>query len=216
MDTRLLLVDDHQIIREGLRILLERSGRMKVVAEAADGRAAIDMVNSHAPDVVIMDITMADMNGIDATRQIMADNPAIKVIGLSMHTEKRFVIEMMKAGACGYLLKNCAFEELVSAIDAVLQGKTYLSPEIAGNIIKDMISAPKGDNSSAFSVLTTREREVLQLIAQGRATKEIAAIHHVSVKTIETQRQHIMDKLNLYSIAELTKYAIREGLTSIC
>jgi DNA-binding NarL/FixJ family response regulator len=213
---RILLADDHQIIREGLRALLERSGRMQVVAEASDGRTAIEMIASHTPDVVVMDITMAGMNGIDATRQIMAQNPAVKVIGLSMHAEKRFVVEMLKAGASGYLLKDCAFDELVSTIDAVLEGKTYLNPEIAGSIIKDLIGTPKRDNSSIFSILTPREREVLQLVAQGQSTKEIAALHHVSVKTIETQRQHIMEKLELHSVAELTKYAIREGLTSIC
>lgn len=212
---KILIVDDHQIIREGLHTLIDRQPDMEVVAEASDGREAINFVRQHEPQVVVMDISMADMNGIEATREIRTLFPEVKVIGLSMHTNKRFVAEMLKAGATGYLLKDCAFEELTTAIRSVQEGKMYLSPEIASGVIKDLLFQPTGENKSVFGILSPREREVLQLLAEGHSTKEIALRQHVSAKTVETQRQRIMDKLNIRSIAELTKYAIREGLTPL-
>jgi DNA-binding NarL/FixJ family response regulator len=167
------------------------------------------------PDVVVIDISMPDLNGIDATRQIVRDDPHVKVIALSMHSDKKYVKEMLSAGACGYLLKDSAFEELGAAIATVLKNKTYLSPQITDTVVKDYVGENAPSSSAASTALSVREREVLQLIAEGKATREIAAALYVSVKTVETHRKQIMDKLGLNSIAELTKYAIREGLTSI-
>jgi two-component system response regulator NreC len=214
MAIRILLADDHKIVRQGLRTLLQKEPDMEVVAEAEDGRASLKLAQQLSPQVVIMDVGMPDLNGIEATRQVLADSPGIKVIALSMHSDRRFVVNMLKAGASGYLLKDSAFEELAAAIRAVMANKTYLSPGVSDVVIKDYISGPKLD-SSAFSVLTAREREVLQLMAEGKSTKQIADRLIVSVKTIETHRQQIMNKLNIHSVAELTKYAIREGLSSL-
>lgn len=215
MSIKILLVDDHKIIREGIRSLLEKQPGMKVVAEADNGLTALQLVQKIVPDMVIMDIGMPDLNGIEATRQIVAKTPGVKVVALSMHLNKRFVVEMLKAGASGYLLKDCAFDELVQAIHAVVAHKTYLSPKIADTMIKDYIRLFPNIDFSVFSILTPREREVLQLLAEGKSTKEIASFLQLSVKTIETYRQQIMEKLDIHSVAELTKYAIREGLTSL-
>lgn len=215
MSIKIILADDHRVMREGLRALLENEQDLQVIAEAGDGRTTIKLVHKLSPDLVVMDNIMPDLNGIEATRQIIAKNPRVKIIALSMHSNRRFVIEMLKAGASGYMLKDCAFEELINAIRFVLKGELYISPEIASVVLKDyMYKLPK-DKSSVFLTLTNREREVLQLIAEGKATKVIA--HHlgVSVKTIETHRQQIMNKLEIHSIAGLTKCAIREGLTSL-
>lgn len=215
MTIRILLADDHKIMREGLRALLERDLDFQVEAEAENGVEAVQLARKLKPHIVIMDIGMPGLNGIEATRQVTAELPATKVIALSMHSDKRFVIEMLKAGVSGYLLKDSASEELASAIRTVLSGTPYLSPKITGVVLKDYLSALTKTEPSAFTLLTSREREVLQLIAEGRSTKEIAATLFVSVKTVETHRQQIMDKLNLRSVAELTKYAVREGLTSL-
>ncbi|MFO0752330.1 MAG: response regulator transcription factor [Thermodesulfovibrionales bacterium] len=214
MSLKVLLADDHKIVRDGLRTLLQKNSDIEVIAEAEDGREAVQLVRKMAPEIVVMDIAMPDLNGIEAARQIMAEQPGIKVIALSMHSDKRFVMEMLKAGASAYLLKDCAFEELVLAIRAVMENKTYLSPGIAGVVVEDFIHSRK-EEPSVFSVLTDREREVLQLLAEGETTKEIASHLRVSIKTIETHRNRIMDKLGIHTIAELTKYAIREGLTSL-
>jgi two-component system response regulator NreC len=215
MNVRILLADDHKIVRDGLRALLENQPGMSVVAEADNGRATVRLARSLLPDLVIMDIGMPDLNGIDATRQITSELPRVKVIALSMHSDRRFVVQMFRAGASGYLLKDCAFEELTRAVQAVLKNQTYLSPAVAGPVMEDYIhqlsTAPGGD----YSVLSPREREVLQLLAEGKSTKEAAALLCVSVKTIETHRQQIMNKLDIHSIAELIKYAIREGLTTL-
>ena len=215
MSTRVLLADDHKIMRDGLRALLEKQAGMEVVAEAQDGRMTVRLARELMPDLVIIDIGMPDLNGIDATRQIVAEARDIKVIALSMHSDKRFVAQMFKAGAVAYLLKDCAFEELSHAVRVVLAGRIYLSPEIAGPVMEDYVRHIANIDSSGFSVLTAREREVLQLLAEGRTTKEIAARLNLSVKTIETHRQQIMNKLNTHTIADLIKYAIREGLTSL-
>jgi len=212
---RVLLSDDHRIMREGLRSLLEKEPDIKVVGEAEDGYSTIELARKLKPQVVVMDITMPDLNGIEATHQITKEMPDIKVLALSMHNDQRFVERMLKAGATGYLLKDCASEELVGAIRTVLSNQTYLSPSIADVVRRDYLSQRRGADISVSYVLTEREREVLQLMAEGKNTKEIASRLQVSVKTIETFRQHIMQKLNLHSLAELTKYAIREGLTSL-
>ena len=214
----IIVADDHRLLREGLRSLLEKQPGMKTVAEAEDGRNTVKQVLKFKPDVVVMDVSMPDMNGIEATRQIKKDAPTVKVIGLSMHADKHFVTEMLKAGASGYLLKHCAFEELGLAIRTVAENRIYLSPEITGVVIDDyMQSLHNGKNKANGNgtALTGREREVLQLVAEGKCTKDIAALLNLSVKTIETHRQNIMEKLNRFSIAELTKYAITEGLTEL-
>lgn len=215
MSVRLILADDHKIMREGLRALLARQKEIEVIAEAESGRGVVELCAQHHPDVVVIDISMPDLNGIDATRHIVRDDPHVKVIALSMHSDKKYVKEMLSAGVCGYLLKDAAFEELGTAIAAVLKNKTYLSPQITDTVVKDYVGETAPPGSVASTALSTREREVLQLIAEGKATRDIAAALYVSVKTVETHRKQIMDKLGLNSIAELTKYAIREGLTSI-
>ena len=215
MSIRVLLSDDHRIMRQGLRALLEKEPDIKVVGEAEDGYSTIELARKLKPQVVVMDVTMHGLNGIEATHQITKEMPNIKVLALSMHTDQRFIEGMLRAGAIGYLPKDCASEELVGAIRTVLSNQTYLSPSIADVVRRDYLSQRRGADISVSYVLTEREREVLQLMAEGKNTKEIASRLQVSVKTIETFRQHIMQKLNLHSLAELTKYAIREGLTSL-
>ena len=215
MATRILIVDDHKIIRDGLRMLVKKQPDMEVVGEADNGREAVRLALELIPDVVIMDVTMADLNGIDATRQIHKEQPDIKMIALSMHSDRRFVTGMLEAGATGYLLKDCAFEELAQAIQSVMINRIYLSPEITDIVIRDYVHKSSAKPSSAYADLTDREREVVQLLAEGKSTRQIADSLSVSIKTIESHRKHIMDKLNLHSIAELTKYALREGLTSL-
>jgi len=215
MATRILLADDHKIIREGLRTLIEKQSDMKVVDEAEDGRTTVRLANELQPDVVIMDISMPDLNGIEAARQVSIDCPGMKIVALSMHSDRRFVIEMFKAGASGYMLKDCAFEELARAIRVVMANRIYLSPSISDKVVSEYIRNLPPEEESAFSALSHREREVLQVLAEGFSTKEIAAKLSVSTKTVETHRQNIMHKLSIFSIAELTKYAIREGLTSL-
>jgi len=214
MSLRILLADDHKIMREGLRSLIEKQPGMEVIAEAENGRTTVALSRKLKPDVVIIDIAMPDLNGIEATRQIIADSPDVKVTALSMLSDTKFVREMLSAGASGYLLKDSAFEELGKALRTVVNNQTYLSPKIASLVVKDYLGNIAKD-SSTFPVLTNREREVLQLFAEGKTTSQIASCLYVSVKTIETHRKKIMDKLGFKSIAELTKYAIREGLTSL-
>lgn len=215
MSIKILIVDDHKIVREGLRTLLEKQTGMKVVGEAANGSAAVKQALELSPDIVIMDITMPDLNGIEATRRIIAKNPKIKVIALSMHSDRRFMVETLKNGASGYLLKDSAFDELAFAIKTVMKNQTYLSSQIADLVLKDYINQLNKKEPSAYSQLTPREREVLQMLAEGHTTKQISARMHVSVKTVETHRKQIMDKLNIHNIAGLTKYAIREGITKL-
>ena len=215
MTIKILLADDHKITRQGLRSLLEKQSDMAVVAEAEDGRTAVQMVEKLSPDVVIMDVSMPDLNGIEATRQIISRNSKVKIIALSMHSDRLFVTEMLKSGACGYLLKDCAFEELAGAIRAVVDGKTYLSPAISGVVVDDYLHRLSKNDSPNGQILTNREREVLQLLAEGKSTKQIALKLHISVKTVETHRRQMMDKLDIHTVAELTKYAIRKGLTSL-
>jgi two-component system, NarL family, response regulator NreC len=215
MSISILIADDHKIMRDGLRSLAENETDMEVIAEADNGRSAVKLAIELSPAVVLMDISMPDMNGIEATRQILAALPKCKVVALSMNTDKRIVMEMLKAGASAYLLKNCAYEELTVAIRTVMRNKTYLSADVTGIVVGDLIQQQQRGNGSAFSVLSAREREVLQLLAEGFTTTKIADRLHLSGKTIDTYRQHIMKKLDIHSVAELTKYAIREGLTSL-
>ena len=215
MTIRVLIADDHTIMRAGLRSLLEKEDQIEVVAEAENGRRAVQLAVEHKPDVVVMDVSMPDLNGIEATSQVLASLPEAKVIALSMHTDKRFVMGMLRAGASGYLLKDCASQELASAIVSVASNKKYLSPDIAGVVIEDSLYGGLQEEGTVSSMISAREREVLQLIAEGWSTKQIAAHLYVSVKTIETHRRQIMKKLDLHNIADLTKYAIREGLTSV-
>jgi DNA-binding NarL/FixJ family response regulator len=215
MPIRIILADDHDIIREGVRALLERQPDMEVVAEADNGRTAVKLTQKHKPNVVVMDVTMPDLNGIDAARQIGAESPDTKIIALSMHSDGRFVSKMLEAGALAYLLKSDAFEELTNAIHAVVSSESYLSPAVAEFVFKDYVHLLSKKAPSAFDDLTENERQVLQLIAEGFTTKDIASRLHVSVKAIEAHRRKIMDKLGIRSIAELTKFAIREGLTSL-
>jgi two-component system response regulator NreC len=215
MSIRVILADDHTIVRHGLSRLIQQQEDMEVIAQAGDGHSTVELTRELSPDMVIMDIGMPDLNGIDATRQIVRDFPGIKVIGLSMHSGKKFVIEMLKAGASGYLLKDCALEELVTAIKTVSAGKIYLSPLITDVVVENYVLNSKKKESSAFSLLSQREREVLQLIAEGKTTKQIGQRLHISPKTVEGHRLRLMSKLNMDSVAQLTKYAIQEGLTSL-
>ncbi len=213
MSIKIILADDHAIVRSGLARLLQQQEGMEIVGQADSGVSAVALTRQLSPDVVIMDIGMPDLNGIEATRQIIKESPRIKVIGLSMHSSKKYIREMFKAGASGYLLKNCSFEELTEALNVVIAGKTYISPSISTAVIGDYISGAVDDKSSVFAVLTEREREVLQLLAEGKTTKQIAERLHISSKTVEAHRLKIMHKLDIDNIAQLTKYAIQEGLT---
>ena len=215
MSTRIILADDHGIVRDGLRALLGPLEDIEVVAEADNGRTAVELAKKHRPDLVILDVSMPDLNGIEAARQIHEDVPTARIIGLSMHADKRFVAEMLRAGASGYLLKDAAFEELHGAIETVMKGQIYLSPRITGVVVEDYMRRLDDEGAVApASELSAREREVLQLLAEGKTTKQIALALHLSPKTIESHRHNIMSKLKIDNIAELTKYAIREGLTS--
>jgi len=188
---------------------------MTVIAEAEDGRATVQLAAKMRPDIIVMDISMPGMNGMEATRQILSQDPGVKVLALSMHTDRRFIEEMLSAGASGYLLKDCAFEELICALHALADQRTYLSPKISDIVVKDYACRCSRSTESLLSVLSPREREVLQLLAEGKSTRNIASILQVGVKTVETYRQQIMEKLDIHTIAELTKFAVREGLTSL-
>lgn len=215
MSIRILLADDHKITRQGLRSLLDENDDMEVLAEAENGRDAIELARKLNPDVIIMDVSMPDLNGVEATRQIIQDNHDVRVIALSMHSDTLFVSEMLKSGASGYLLKDCAFQELEQAIRTVTDGKAYLSPSISGVVVEDYLHRLSKADMSTSGVLTDREREVLQLIAEGQSTKQVALKLHISAKTVETHRRQIMNKLDMHTVAELTKYAIRKGLTAL-
>jgi DNA-binding NarL/FixJ family response regulator len=216
MSTRILLADDHSIMREGLRLLLERDGDMEVVAEAEDGREAVRLAIEMSPHVVIMDIGMPELNGIEATRKIADERPATKVIVLSMHTDKRYVAAALKAGAAGYIWKNGCYKELRSAVQSVMNGQRFLSPAIATSVVDDYVDRLSQESSLTSTIsLSPREREVLQLLTEGLSSKEIAAKLGLSSKTVDVHRKQIMDKLGIHSVAELTKFAIREGITPL-
>ncbi|MEA5113331.1 MAG: response regulator transcription factor [Geobacteraceae bacterium] len=215
MTIKILLADDHKIVREGLKALLEKDVYIEVVAVAEDGRSAVQLAQDLHPDVAVIDIGMPGMNGIEATRCITVENPGTRVLVLSMHSARRYVLEALSAGAKGYILKDCASEELVRAVRIVAANETYLSPKIAGILVKDCVNLQPDHGAENASLLSKREREVLQLIAEGHNTKEIAFMLEVSIKTVETHRQQLMKKLNLQTVAGLTRYAIREGLTPL-
>jgi len=212
---KVVLADDHMIFRDGLHSLLDRQPDMEVVAEADNGRVALKHAKKLSPDVVIMDIGMSELNGIDATRQIVKMLPGVKVLALSMYSDKRFVKEMLKAGASGYMLKDSAFNELIDAIRVVVENKIYISPSVAGIVLDDYLGASTDKESSVRSLLTAREMEVLQLLAEGKSMKQIALSLSLSIKTIESHRTRIMQKIDVSNIADLTKYAIREGIISL-
>jgi DNA-binding NarL/FixJ family response regulator len=216
MGIKLLIADDHQMMRECLRAMIEKEPDMTVIGETQDGLTTVDLARKLAPDVVVMDVSMPDLNGIEATRKIIKTNPNLKVVALSGHIDQHFVREMFTAGAVAYIHKQGASDELIRAIRDVMAGKMYISPDAARGIVDSYLKRPQAPNTApVFAALTEREREVLQLIAEGRSTKDMGGTLGVSIKTVETHRHNIMEKLNLRSVAELTKYAIREGITSV-
>jgi DNA-binding NarL/FixJ family response regulator len=219
MKINIILADDHHVIREGLRLLLDREKDLLVIAEADTGRSVLSAVKKFNPDLVIMDVSMPELNGMEATRKILSEAPATKVLALSMYSDKRFVEGMFQAGVSGYILKNCIARELVSAIRLVAKGQVYISPEIAGSIVDGYLSrlVPQTDTTQRLQrkTLTDREREILQLICEGQNSKEVAETLHVSSKTVDAHRRNIMEKIGVHSIAELTKFAIREGITTL-
>jgi two-component system NarL family response regulator len=211
--TRILLVDDHQMVREGLRGILEKEGSLSVVGEAGSGREAIELARRCRPDVVVMDVAMSDMNGIEATRQIRDLVPGARVVALSSHSDRRYVKAILDAGANGYVLKANAYDELLRAVDAARKDRKYLAAEVTSAIIESALR--EGTEGSVYDLLGAREREVLQLLAEGLTSAEIAQRLHVSTSTVETHRRNIMRKLDIHNVAALTKYAIREGLTAL-
>ena len=215
MSIKIIIADDHKLVSTSLIPLLNSQAGMQVVAEASNGRKAVELASKLKPDIVVMDIGMADLNGIEATRQIVSKYPHIKVIILTMHADRRYITEALNAGASGYLTKSCSFEELVNAIRAVSDNKKYLSPEVSGIVIEESLNKSKKVNGSIFSLLTLREREVLQLLAEGKTVKEIAFELTVSIKTVHTHRTKVMKKLKINNISSLIKYAIQEGLISL-
>lgn len=212
MIIRVLLADDHALLRQGLRALLEQEADIKVIAEVAGGRTVVQRSRELRPDVVVMDIGMPELNGIEATRRIRRENPGIRIVGLSMHTSQRMVVEMLRAGADGYVAKLSAFEEVVRAVRAVARGERYLGPLATTAVVEQAVNTGEGGEPPVFTLLTAREREVLQMIAEGRNTKEIGTTLGISPRTVEVHRKNLMDKLNLHSVAELTRFALREGL----
>lgn len=215
MSIRILLADDHQMLRDGLRSILASESDLEIVGEAGDGRTAVTMARDLVPDVVVMDIAMPDLNGVEATRQIKRENPEVKVIALSMYPDRRYVIGMLEAGASGYVLKAAAYDELRRAVRVVSQGKKYLSPDITGVVVEAHVQGMPSGETSPYKILGPREREIVQLLAEGRTSPQIAQELHISTATVDTHRRNIMKKLGIHTVAELTKYAIREGLTSI-
>jgi DNA-binding NarL/FixJ family response regulator len=215
MKTKVLLVDDHRLFRQGLRLLLEGSNDVQIIGEADTGRSAVVLARNLVPDLVIMDIGMPDLNGMDATRHIIAANPDVKVIALTTHSDKRYVLEILDAGAKGYVLKADAADDLLRAIRVVRNGQMYLCPAVAGAVVDSRKAPPGSEASPAPVALAPREREVLQLLSEGHSSKEIAGRLSLSPRTVEGHRRRIMGKLHLHSIADLTKFAIREGLTTL-
>lgn len=215
MRTKILLADDHKIMREGLKSILEKNPDIFVAGEAGNGIEAVALAKELHPDIIIMDINMPDLNGIEATARIINEMPGSRVLALSMYADRGFLIKMLKAGAKGYLLKDCASDELINAIKVILKSRIYISPSLVDDMVRDYVQLADSVDLSAFSILTPRERDVLQKLSEGKSTKEIAFDLNLSIKTIETFRLKIQEKIGLHSIAELTKYAVREGLTSL-
>ena len=216
MGIKILIADNHGILREGIQALIEKHSDIEVIGQAENGLKVVEMACELHPDVVLMDVTMPELNGIEATRQISGKLPDVKVLALSIHARREFVQDMIKAGASGYMLKECVFEDLIRAIKTVFQGQSYLSPKIANIVLEDIKRGGilTADNSSS-DVLNPRELQILQLLAEGKTAKQVALKLDVSVKTIEASRRHIMEKIDVNNIADLIKYAIRQGLTTI-
>lgn len=211
ISVRIMVVDDHKLLREGLCHVLDERPGLEVVAQADDGRQAVHLARVHRPDVVLVDVAMPGLNGVEATRKMLKENPEIKVIALTMYTDRQMVQRMLEAGATGYLTKDCAYDQLEQAVQTVMEGRFFLAPRVA-RIVND---GPQEEAPVNAARLTARQREVLQLYAEGHSTRQIAGELGVSIKTVETHRSHIMAKLELSTIAELTRYAIREGITSL-
>jgi DNA-binding NarL/FixJ family response regulator len=211
---RILIADDHGVVRQGLSHLIASQDDMEVVGEAEDGLMVIRLAEEFSPDVILMDISMPNLNGVEATHLILTKNPSIKIIALSVHFDKRFVNEMLKAGASGYVLKSSLFEEVLRALRTVVAGERYLSPRITEVVLDDYIPYISNIEGADRAHLTERERRIVQMLAEGMSTKQIALRLHISPKTADANRRQIMNKLGISSIAELTKYAIREGITS--
>jgi len=212
---RILLADDHNVVRDGLRALLEREADMTVVAEAADGRESVRLAEEQSPDVVVMDLAMPNMNGIEATRRIVAANPRAAVVILSMHQDESYVLGSLNAGAKGYLLKDSMRKEVIDAIRAVHQGRSFVTRKVSRLLQEDYVSRLQNRNlQDSYDLLTSREREILQLIAEGRTNKEVAGVLNISPTTVETHRTHILRKLDLHSVPELILYAVRKGIIS--
>jgi len=210
---RILLADDHTVVRKGLRLLLEGHPGFVVVADAADGRAAVALADQHTPDVVVMDVAMPGLNGIEAARQISAKMPQVAVVFLSMHSDESYVLKALKSGARGYLLKDSAEQDLINAVIAVSEGKAFFSPAISKMLVEDYMRQMQDRKvEDSYELLTTREREVLQLLAEGRNNKEVAGVLNLSLYTVETHRGNILQKLNLHNQAELILYAMRKGV----
>lgn len=215
MSIRILLADDHTVVREGMRALLERQPDMAVVAEAADGRESVQLAEEHSPDVVVMDVAMPGMNGIEATRRILASCPRTSVVILSMHQDESYVLRSLKAGAKGYLLKDSPQADVIAAIRAVSQGRSFLSRKISRMLQEDYVQELESLGlEDSYDLLTDREREILQLLAEGRANKEVASLLNIGLTTVETHRGHILQKLGLHSIPDLILYAVRKRLIS--
>lgn len=213
-DYNILLADDHALVRGGIRGLLERLPGIKVIAEVSDGRAAVTYVQLKAPDMVVMDVSMPGLNGLDATTNITRDYPAVKVLMLSMHAGEDYVLKALGAGASGYLLKDAATEELGVAIDAIRRGETYLSSTLPKNLLTRHLDQLANPRFEVVKALTPRMREILQLIAEGKSSKEIAYLLNLSIKTIETHRMHMMARLDIHDVAGLVRYALRHGMIS--
>jgi DNA-binding NarL/FixJ family response regulator len=212
---RILLADDHTVVRDGLRALLEKQSDMAVVAEAADGRDSVRLAEEQAPDVVVMDIAMPNMNGIEATRRILSTNPRVAVVILSMHQDESYVLRSLKAGAKGYLLKDSLRSDVIDAIRQVAQGRSFLTKKVSRILQEDYIrELEQRGLDDSYDLLTEREREILQLVAEGSTNKEVAGILNVSLTTVETHRTHILQKLGLHSVPELILYAVRKGIIS--
>ena len=210
---RILLADDHIVVRTGLRALLERQPNLEVVGESENGRETVELVASLGPDVVVMDVAMPVLNGIEATKTIVTQRPATAVVILSMHADESYVMRALKAGARGYLLKDSASAALISAIQAVSQNKSFFSPKVSHILAEDYVRVLKQKGAvDSYDLLTGREREILQLLAEGKANKEVATALNISPYTVETHRRHILEKLNLHNPAELILYAVRKGI----
>jgi DNA-binding NarL/FixJ family response regulator len=214
-DIRILLAEDHAVMRTGLRLVLERQPDFQVVGEASDGREAVALAQQHKPNVILMDIGMPNLNGIEAARQITASLPQVSVVILSMHSDEAYVLRALKAGARGYLLKESAESDLISAIRAVVNGKAFFSPAVSRMLVEDYVRQLQDrEIEDSYELLTMREREVLQLIAEGKSNKEIANMLNLSLYTVESHRGNLMEKLNLHTVPELILYAVRKGVIS--